>query len=334
MLFFFTTLLVLGCINGIMVVGLNLQYGYSGLLNFAFYTYVAIGAYIAGVTTEGPSTTPQITYILGWNLPWYLGLLLGGLVAAVLGAVVFSFTVRRLRSDYLAIVTVSAAFIAWNVINNFIPLFDGASGIFNVPYITGNLNISTQDYSLLILGLSAAILLVFVVLSRLIFRSPYGRLLRAIREDEVVTSAFGRTVWPPQLWMFMLGCFMAGIAGGIFVFYITAWSPTAFLPLESFFLLAALIVGGSGNYWGALLGAFALIEGLNELSRYAPSFGRPELAGAVRAMLIGVVLILVLRYRPEGLIPERWLHWYGRLGQTGSGWRWVSKRLGMRSRKT
>ena len=231
MLFFFTTLLVLGCINGIMVVGLNLQYGYSGLLNFAFYTYVAIGAYIAGVTTEGPSTTPQITYILGWNLPWYLGLLLGGLVAAVLGAVVFSFTVRRLRSDYLAIVTVSAAFIAWNVINNFIPLFDGASGIFNVPYITGNLNISTQDYSLLILGLSAAILLVFVVLSQLIFRSPYGRLLRAIREDEVVTSAFGRTVWPPQLWMFMLGCFMAGIAGGIFVFYITAWSPTAFLPL-------------------------------------------------------------------------------------------------------
>src|ERR1700730_2481515 len=104
--------------------------------------------------------------------------------------------------------------------------------------------------------------------------------------------------------------------------------------LESFCLLAALIVGGSGNYWGAFLGAFALIEGLNELSRYAPSFGRPELAGAVRAMLIGVVLILVLRYRPEGLIPERWLHWYGRLGQTGSGWRWVSKRLGMRSRKT
>jgi ABC-type branched-subunit amino acid transport system permease subunit len=72
-----------------------------------------------------------------------------------------------------------------------------------------------------------------------------------------------------------------------------------------------LIIGGSGNYWGALLGAFAVIEGLNELSRYAPSFGHPESVGAIRAMVIGIVLILILRYRAEGLIPERWLNWYG-----------------------
>lgn len=310
MLYFITDLAVLGCINSIMVVGLNLQYGYTGLLNFAFYTYVAAGAYIAAVTTMGPSTAPGVTYVLGWTLPWYVGILLGGLVAALLGAVVFGFTVRRLRSDYLAIVTVSAAFIFWNLINTFIPLFDGGTGLFNVPYITANAAVSSEQYSVIMLVLSAIILAIFVWTSRRLFRSPFGRLLRSTREDEVVTSAFGRTSWQPQLWVFMIGCFMAGIAGGLFIFYITAWSPYAFLPLESFILLAALIVGGSGNYWGALLGAFVLIEGLAELSRFVPSLGNGANVGAIRAIIIGVVLILVLRYRPEGLIPERWLHWY------------------------
>src|SRR5579859_940384 len=318
MVFFLTSLLVLGCINGIMVVGLNLQYGYSGLLNFAFYTYVAVGAYVAAVTTMGPSVTPNVTYILGWHLPWYVGLLLGGLVAAALGAFVFSFTVRRLRSDYLAIVTVAAAFIFWNVVNSYVPLFDGGNGLFNVPYITGDVNIGTEEYSLLIAGIAGVIVIAFALLSRRIFRSPYGRLLRSIREDEVVATAFGRTIWVPQLWVFMIGCFMGGIAGGLFVFYITAWSPAAYLPLESFFLLAALIIGGSGNYWGALFGAFVLIEGLNELSRYVPALGQTANVGAIRGITIGVVLILMLRFRPEGLIPERWLHWYeGVTGRVG-----------------
>lgn len=310
MLYFITDLLVLGCINSMMVVGLNLQYGYTGLLNFAFYTYVAIGAYIAAVTTMGPPTLPGITYILGWNLPWWVGIILGGIVSAILGAVVFAFTVRRLRSDYLAIVTVSAAFIFWNVINTLTPLFDGATGLFNVPYITGSADISTEQYSEIMVGICVVVLALFVWISRRIFRSPFGRLLRSMREDEVVTQAFGRRSWPPQLWVFMIGCFIAGVAGGLFIFYITAWSPDAFLPLESFILLAALIVGGSGNYWGSLLGAFVLIEGLAELSRYLSDVVSGADAGAYRAIVIGVVLILVLRYRPEGIIPERWLHWY------------------------
>ncbi|HUY50405.1 MAG TPA: branched-chain amino acid ABC transporter ATP-binding protein/permease [Streptosporangiaceae bacterium] len=310
MLYFLTDLLVLGCVNSIMVVGLNLQYGYSGLLNFAFYIYVAIGAYIAAITTMGPSTVPGITYALGWTLPWWVGLILGGIVAAVFGALVFLLTVRRLRSDYLAIVTVAVAFIVWNLIDTYQPLFDGDTGLFNVPQITGSANISTEAYSLIIAALSAACLAVFVWMSRRIFRSPFGRLLRSIREDEQVTAAFGRVAWKPQIAVFTIGSFLAGIAGGLLIFYISAWSPAAFLPLESFILLAALIVGGSGNYWGSLLGAFVLIEGLGEISRYVPSFGNGADVGALRAMVIGLVLILMLRYRPEGIIPERWLKWY------------------------
>jgi branched-chain amino acid transport system permease protein len=108
----------------------------------------------------------------------------------------------------------------------------------------------------------------------------------------------------------VIGNFIAGIAGGLFIFYITAWSPNAFQPLESFGLMGALIIGGSGNYWGALLGAFVVLEGLNEVSRYLPTLGHPEWTGSVRLMAIGILMILILRYRPEGLIPERWLRWY------------------------
>jgi branched-chain amino acid transport system permease protein len=310
MLYFLTDALVLGCINAIMVVGLNLQYGYSGLLNFAFYIYAAVGAYIAAITTMGPSTVPGITYALGWTLPWWVGLLLGGAVSAILGSLVFLLTVRRLRSDYLAIVTVAVAFILWNLIDTYQPLFDGDTGLFNVPQITGSAHVSSEGYTAIMLGLSAALLALFVWLSRRIFRSPFGRLLRSIREDEQVTAAFGRVSWKPQIAAFTIGCFLAGIAGGLLIFYISAWSPSAFLPLESFILLAALMVGGSGNYWGALLGAFVLIEALGEISRYVPNFGNPANVGALRAMVIGLVLILMIRYRPEGIIPERWLRWY------------------------
>ena len=310
MLYFLTDALVLGCINAIMVVGLNLQYGYSGLLNFAFYVYVAVGAYVAAITTMGRSTVPGVTYALGWTLPWWVGLILGGLVAAALGALVFLLTVRRLRSDYLAIVTVAVAFILWNLIDSYQPLFDGDTGLFNVPQITGGADLSTEAYSAIMLGVSAALLALFVWVSRRIFRSPFGRLLRSIREDEQVTAAFGRVTWKPQIAVFTIGSFLAGIAGGLLIFYISAWSPAAFLPLESFVLLAALVVGGSGNYWGALLGAFVLIEALAEAARYVPNFGNAANVGALRDMVIGLVLILMLRYRPEGIFPERWLRWY------------------------
>src|SRR6202049_5030322 len=314
MLFFLTDLLVLGCINGIMVVGLNLQYGYSGLLNFAFYAFVAVGAYVAAVTTMGPppSNFGVETYILQWSLPGPVGLLLGGLAAAAVGGLVFSFTVPRLRSDYLGIVTVAAAFIIWTFINNFIPLFDGANGLFGIPHIIGGTSLSTEEYSLVMAGLGVIILSAFIWASRRIFRSPYGTLLRAPREDEVVVASLGRKAWHAQVWVYVAGCFMGGIAGGLYVFYLTAWGPNSFLPLASFFLMAALVIGGSGNYWGAVLGAFVILEGVNEVTRYVPTLVSSANAGSIRAIAFGILLILILRFRPAGLIPERWLHWYPR----------------------
>ncbi len=311
MLFFLTDLLTLGCINAIMVVSLNVQYGFAGILNVSQYMYVAIGAYVAGVTTMGRPTVPGNTWAPGWTLPWYLGLVLAGVVASGLGVVIFLFTVRRLRMDYLAIVTVASAYIIWNLIDTNYGLFNGDTGIFGVPYITGNANLSTEQYSGVVLAVAAVILGLFVWVSRRIFRSPYGRVLRGIREDEVITTAFGRTSWRAQLWVFVIGCFMAGVGGGLLIFYITAWSPAAWLPIESFALFSALVIGGSGNYWGAVFGGFLVLEGILELVRFLPSFGDPAAAGAFRLLLVGVLLIAILRYRPEGVIPERWLRWYG-----------------------
>jgi branched-chain amino acid transport system permease protein len=319
MLYYLTDLVVLGAINGIMVLALNLQYGYCGLLNVALYSYVAVGAYVAAVTTMGKSTTSNVTYILGWSLPWYVAMLLAGLAASAVGAIVFLFSIRRLRSDYLAIVMVSFAFILWNIANNATSLFDGANGLFNIPRIIVGEQTSTEDYGLVVGSLAIVVLVLALVCSRRIFRSPFGRVLRAIREDETVAAAFGHRIWPMQLWIFLIGSFFAGLAGALFVFYISAWSPSAFLPIESFFLFAALMIGGSGNYWGALVGAFVVIEGLNELSRFLPiPSSEVQLAGAFRGIVIGVGLIVMLRYRPTGLVSERHLRWYK---QSVAAWR-------------
>lgn len=306
-------LLAIGCINAIMVVGFNLQYGYAGILNFTYYTFVAIGAYVAAVTVMGPSPAGvgQETYILQWTLPWPIGLLLGGLAAAAVGLFVLFVAVRRLRSDYLAIVTVGLGYVVYEIISNDTNLFDGSNGLYSVPPLAGTEQFSSVQYSLVMFVLALGILALFYWVSRRLFNSPYGRVLRALREDEVLALSCGKDVLRARVWIFLVGSFMAGIAGGLFVYYLGAWSPAAFLPAETFFLFAALIVGGSGNYNGALLGAFLVIELITELSRFVPALGALGDTVAIRSVVIGVILILVLRFRPGGLLPERPASFYG-----------------------
>ncbi len=312
MIYFIADLLALGAINAIMAVGLNLQYGQAGILNFTYYTFVAIGAYVAAVTTMGHPPVPasEETFILQWHLPWPVALLLAGLVAGILGLFMVLVVIRRLRSDYLAIVTVSLGFIVWDLITNYVPLFNGANGLFNVPYILNGATASEITYTLEVFAVALVVLAACVWAVRSIFRSPYGRVLRAIREDEVVAASFGKATTSSRVWAFVLGCAMAGLAGALLVFYVNAWNPQGFLAEESFILMAAIVIGGPGNYWGAVLGTFVFVEVLSEIERYLPNFGNGALVGAGRAVLIGIVLIVVIRFRPDGLVPERWLRWY------------------------
>lgn len=314
MLSLIVDLLAFGCINALMVLGFNLQYGYAGVLNFTYYTFVAVGAYIAAVTTMGPSPAGvgQETYILQWSLPWPVGLLLAGLAAVVLGGLILLIAVRRLRSDYLAIVTVALGYVLYEIFSNDTTIFDGSNGLYAVPQLAGTANLSTTEYSLVILGLAGILLVGAYWLSKRIFNSPYGRVLRALREDEVFALTYGKDVGRARTTVFLLGSFIGGLAGGLLVYYIGAWSPAAFTPLETFFLFAAIIIGGSGDYRGAVLGAFLVLELVTESSRFLPAIVGLARAGPLRAVVIGVALILVLRFRPAGILPERALRFYRR----------------------
>lgn len=315
MLYFLLDLAVLGTITAIMMVGLDLQYGITGMIDFTYYSFVAVGAYMTAVTTMGKppagfnSGPLAEQYILQWSLPWPLGILIGGLAAAVLGLIVVLVTVRRLRSDYLAIVTIAVGYIVYTIANNVIPLFDGANGLFNVPQIA---NLPTEPYAVVLTLLSLVVLLVCVFVSYRIVHSPAGRVLRTIREDVIVARTFGKNVQVAQVVIFVISSFMAGIAGGLLIVYVGAWSPLAFTPTESFLLIAALVIGGTGNYWGAILGAFVILEGLAEFTRLLPESIAATAAGPLRAILIGVGLILFLRFRPQGILPESLLKLYRR----------------------
>lgn len=319
MTYYLIDILTLGCINAMIVIGLNLQYGYAGILNLTYYTFVAIGAYTAAITTIGPHPAGygHETYILGWSLPWPVALILAGLAASLFGLLILTAAIRRLRSDYFGIVTVSIGYIVWEVITNETKLVNGASGLYGIPQIAGTASLSAIQYTLVILALSSFALGVVFITARFIFHSPYGRLLRAVREDELVAESFGKDVLKARISIFLVGCFIAGVAGALLVFYLTAWSPAAFLPIETFYFLAALIIGGTGSYKGALVGAFLVLEFLTEVTRFLPTFGHPEDVGAVRAILIGTILILVLRFMPAGLIRERPASFYRAHSQVG-----------------
>jgi branched-chain amino acid transport system permease protein len=304
--FFILLLLALGSIYAILAVGLNLQYGQAGILNFTFYTFAAIGAYMTAVSTMGPPppTYGAQSYILQWALPWPLGLVVGGLSAAAVGLVVALLAFRRLRHDFLAIVTVSAGYIIFNIVSNDPRLFNGEYGLVGIPSISPSLPFGSVEYTAAMFGISLVVLLGCLWLVRRIYRSPYGRVLRSLREDEVVTASFGKNVFAAQLWAFELGCFIAGVGGGLFVLYLGAWNPNAWAPVESFALMAAVIIGGTGNYYGAILGAFLVGQAVVEGTRFLPTVLAPNTVGAIRNMVIGIVLILIIMYRPAGLLPE------------------------------
>lgn len=302
---YLASLLPLAAINGILVLGLNLQYGLTGILNFTYVTFVALGAYVGGVLTIGPPAPGSLmTYILGAHVPFPLNLIGGGVAAMVVGAIISVAALRRLRSDYLAIVTVAAGQIVYTIIGNETGFFNGWNGIFGIPVPAPN-QLSATGQQLYFGGETIVILgLVFIALEA-IRRSPLGRILRSIREDQDVTEAFGRDTFALKFLVFELGCFIAGVGGALLSEYATAFNPSAMQPTETFILWAAMLVGGTANNWGALLGALIVPVGFAEATRFLPQIGSSTLVQSLRGVAIGLLIILVLWFLPRGIIPER-----------------------------
>jgi branched-chain amino acid transport system permease protein len=181
----------------------------------------------------------------------------------------------------------------------------GANGVAGIPRPLHSR--FAGHYDLVYLGLVLVVVaLVYAALEH-VRRSPFGRVLRAIREDEVVAAVAGKPVFRFKVQAFALGAAVAGLAGILFAHYLAYIEPNMFLPQEGLFVWLALILGGSGNNRGALLGS-AVLLGLLEGSRFAKDL-IPFLTGvrlaAVQQILVGVVLVLLMIRRPDGLLPEK-----------------------------
>lgn len=300
---YFASLLPLACIYGILVLGLNLQFGLTGILNFTYITFVAIGAYVSGVLTLGTPTQQQ-TYILGAHVPFPLNVLAGGIAAGIVGLAISFTALGRLRSDYLAIVTVAAGQIVYTVIGNAAGIFNGWNGIFGIP-VPGPAGLSATNQQLFFGGVTFVILVITFLLMQRLQASPLGRTLRSIREDETVTAAFGRNTYLLKMLAFFVGSFIAGVGGGLLGEYATAYNPSAFLPGETFILWAALLIGGVGNNWGAVLGALIVPVGFTEVTRFLPSSIDSSLVQSLRGVAIGLLIILVTYFLPHGILRER-----------------------------
>jgi branched-chain amino acid transport system permease protein len=299
-LVFFSTV---AAILAIAVLGLNLQWGNTGLFNGGVVASFGAGAY--GTLILGGA--PQDTHLGGFEAPYPVALVGGMVLAGLLAWVVGKLTLR-LRHDYLAIATFGVAVAFENVVRNAQPITGGAQGIrgFERP-----LREALGDGFLYNLAFLAATLtflvLTYLALQRLT-HSPFGRLLRAIREDETAARSLGKAPDRVRLTAFVTGSVIIGLAGGLYGTFYAFVSPQDVLPILTFQIWAMLIVGGAGNNKGAVFGAF-LIWGAWTFSGWALARFAPVEAqlftGSIQYILIGLVIVGMLLWRPQGLLPER-----------------------------
>jgi ABC-type branched-subunit amino acid transport system permease subunit len=287
--------------------GLNIQFGYAGIPNFTIYSFFGVGAYFTGVLGIGPPP-PGYQYILGWNLPFPLTLLGGAVASGILGALIGVLVLRRFRQEtYLAIVLFSFGFIAYDFVQTDVSVFNGFIGIAGVNEPLNNyLHLSYDAYGLFFIGLSGSIALVLFFFAQRLHKSQLGRAMRAVRNNLPAAEALGKNSFKLRLIAMTIGCIYAGIAGGLAIEYISAINPSGLSSPETFIVWTALLLGGIGNNYGAIAGSLLVPVLLLQGSTYIPvSPDKAVLAEALRFMAVGVILILVLAVRPQGLIPER-----------------------------
>jgi branched-chain amino acid transport system permease protein len=191
-------------------------------------------------------------------------------------------------------------------VNNFVPLFNGAAGISIVPApFQGYWNPQGLGYQFAYGGVAVVLCVLVYFLLRRVTESPYGRSLRAMRDNDVVADSLGKNVRGQRTSMLILGGMIAGLSGAVLVGFINLWAPGAWGYAETIVLFAAIIVGGAGNHKGAILGALLVPLGFEEATRFIPPLSNPALVPALEWVAIGLLIILFLWFRPNGILPER-----------------------------
>jgi ABC-type branched-subunit amino acid transport system permease subunit len=307
--YYIVTVLVFFSVNVIAGWGLNLQYGVAGLLNFGFIVFQAAGAYTAAVVTLGPSSASGgfQQYIAGMNLPWPLPLILGAAVGGALAFLVGLFALLPPRRDYQALVLIVVSIIATTVVSAQTSLFNGTSGLAAIPKpLSGVLNLSVLDYGWCYAGMAIVLALGVMVLVNRMTRSPWSRSLRATRDQPSAAASVGIDVHRQHMTVLVVGGALAGLSGALLVQFIGSWAPGGWEYGETVLYFAAIIVGGRANNLGVALGVAVVWTGFLESVHYIPTFGAVGgLSDALPRLVIGLLLLGFLWFRPEGLIPEK-----------------------------
>jgi len=307
MLDYLLSVATLVTIYSIVSLALNVRWGWAGLFDFFVYALVAIGAYVYGVVTLPPAPSNQYgdQYILGLHLPFVAGVAIAMVVTSVISLIVGAVALRQLRQLYFGIMTFSSVLIIAVIIMAAPWLFNGIIGLYGVEAPLSQLGLDPTTYALLFLGICLlALTLVYLLLERL-FWSPFGLCLRSIRDDEVAAAGFGRNPYSERLKAYVIGGAIAGLAGALLITYLTTWGPGAWSPIETILIFTAIILGGTGNNRGVIIGTVVVFGLIGEGSRYLPILpGFPDAYAALRIIAIAILTIVVLRWRPQGLLPE------------------------------
>jgi branched-chain amino acid transport system permease protein len=310
---YLTGFAIMAIIYAVFVLGLNVHWGYTGLFNIGIAGFFALGAYTSALlTTATPDPLLFEDNIFGGNLPALLGvfnlgidlwffiaLLAAGAVCGLV-ALFIGFITLRLREDYLAIATLGIAESVRFIFLNEKWLANGSKGLYRIPKFLGDW-VSPQNYDYLYLGVAVVILAVIFIAVERTIKSPWGRVLKAIREDEVTTAASGKNVFSFKLQSFILGAMIMGVGGALYAHNIRFVDPRTFDPLFATFIIwAMLMVGGSGNNKGAILGAF-VVWGIWSGTQFLPGFlSDPNF----RYVMIGLLIVGVILLRPGGILGE------------------------------
>jgi len=276
-------------IFGILALSLNLEFGFMGLANFGKVAFFLIGAYAYALLSQA-------------GVPFYLCLLASALVSAVFGLLV-SLPALRLRADYLAIVVLAFGEILRLIVKSEEWLAGGDWGV-TVARAISLEGASHRVDALVNIGLVFFCLFLFFLIIQLLADSPYGRAMRAIREDEEAAGVLGKDVAKFKAQALMLGSAMAGVAGGLYVQYQYSVLPGMFMPMITFTVWIMVLLGGPGNNWGVLIGA-GLVEIFERGTNIAKDYFTLHIDPSnLQYILFGVLIILVLLYRPQGLLRE------------------------------
>jgi branched-chain amino acid transport system permease protein len=301
---YLSSYLVMSCIYAIMALALNLQWGYTGLMNFGIGAFYMVGAYTSAILTGAPSAE----HVGGFGFPVIAGIIGAALISGII-AYLLSFPALKLRGGPFAIALLAIQETLYLVIKNESWLTNGVWGIRGItrPFFP-LLNPRHYVYFYLIIA-AGALAITFFAIEKAV-NSPWGRVLKGIREDETLTSMSGKDCFLYRMQSFVFSSMVMGVAGALYVHFTGFVSPQVFSPLMSTFLVWLMVmVGGTGNNRGVILGAFlvwAIWVGSDFLTDFVPASIATQI-GFIRMFFVGSILGVTILTKPQGLLTQKLL---------------------------